>query len=41
MRFHWNRQFDQFTNSLFIIGDELPAALETSGRVSTYTYVSQ
>ena len=41
MRFHWNRQFDQFTNSLFIIGDELPAALENSGRVSTYTYVSQ
>ena len=30
---HWNRQFDGFTNSMFIIGDPLPAALETAGHV--------
>jgi len=33
MRCHWNRQFDGFTNSMFIIGDPLPAALETAGHV--------
>ena len=27
---HWNRQFDGFTNSMFIIGDPLPATLETA-----------
>jgi hypothetical protein len=26
LRFHWNRQFDDFTSSMFIIADELPAA---------------
>jgi hypothetical protein len=25
MRCHWNRQFDEFSNSMFIIGSELPA----------------
>ncbi|HYM43899.1 MAG TPA: PAS domain-containing protein [Steroidobacteraceae bacterium] len=33
MRCHWNRQFDGFTNSMFIIGDPLPAALETPAHV--------
>jgi hypothetical protein len=26
VRYHWNRQFDDFTTSMFIIGDRVPAA---------------
>jgi hypothetical protein len=26
LKFHWNRQFDDFTSSMFIVADELPAA---------------
>jgi PAS domain-containing protein len=26
VNFHWNRQFDDFSTSMFIIADELPAA---------------
>lgn len=25
MRYHWNREFDDFTSSMFIIGERLPA----------------
>jgi PAS domain-containing protein len=25
-RYHWNREFDDFTSSMFVIGDEIPAA---------------
>src|SRR3954466_3484447 len=26
VNFHWNRQFDDFTTSMFIVGDELPVS---------------
>lgn len=26
VRYHWNREFDDFTSSMFIIGDEIAAA---------------
>jgi hypothetical protein len=29
MRYHWNRQFDDFTSSMFIIGERLPARSRT------------
>ncbi|TAK81291.1 MAG: hypothetical protein EPO20_24615 [Betaproteobacteria bacterium] len=29
MRYHWNRQFDDFTSSMFIMGERLPARSRT------------
>jgi hypothetical protein len=37
LRFHWNREFDDFTTSMFIIADELPAALTGTCRASPDT----
>ena len=33
MKCHWNRQFDEFTDSMFIIGDEMPSSPRESRRI--------